>query len=97
MNTLATTARSQASRYIVNPDFTRAVLYFQDGSYLQFEHTSRANRWVKASAGDSMADTVSQAMHHFRLNAKHLQLYFEDGSDVEFFGPNLSVQEESKT
>jgi hypothetical protein len=32
-----------------------------------------------------MADSVCQAMRLFRLNAKHLQLYFTDGSDAEFF------------
>ena len=87
MDTLAKMARTQATRYVVNAEFNRAVLYFEDGSYLQFEHTTRKNRWAKASSSQSIAETLGQALQSFRLNAKHLQLYFEDGSDTEFFGP----------
>ena len=84
MGTLANKAHAQATRYVVNAAFNQAVLFFEDGSYLQFEHTSRTNRWARASASQSTADSLCQALQHFRLNAKHLQLYFEDGSDVEF-------------
>lgn len=80
-------ARTQATRYVVNADFNQAILFFDDGSYLQFEHTSRANRWAKASASPSMADRLCRALQRFRLNAKHLQLYFDDGSDAEFVAP----------
>jgi hypothetical protein len=31
-----------------------------------------------------MADSCCQAIQQFRLNAKHLQLYFADSSDLEF-------------
>ena len=85
MDTLAKKADSQAIRYVVNADFNQAVLFFEDGSYVTFEHTSRKNRWAKASADQSMADRFCQSLQYFRLNAKHLQLYFEDGSDIEFF------------
>lgn len=85
MDTLAKKADSQVTRYVVNADFNQAVLFFEDGSYLTFEHTSRKNRWAKASVYQSTADRVCQSLQHFRLNAKHLQLYFEDGSDMEFF------------
>lgn len=78
-------ARAQATRYVANADFSQAVLFFADGSYLQLEHKGIDSRWAKASAQPSTADTVCQAMRLFRLNAKHLQLYFTDGSDVEFF------------
>ena len=81
----ASLAREQATRYEVNEAFNRADLYFVDGSHLQFEHTSRSNRWARASAGQSMADWFGQLLQSFRLNAKHLQLFFEDGSDAEFF------------
>jgi hypothetical protein len=31
-------------------------------------------------------------LRQFRLNAKHLQLFFDDGSDAEFFsGPRPAV------
>ena len=83
-STQADFCRDNAARYVVNSAYTQAVLFFADGSYLQAEHTSRENRWVRASTADSVADRACRAMTGFRLNAKHLQLYFEDGSDVEF-------------
>jgi hypothetical protein len=73
-------------RYTVNAAFNKASLDFTDGSTLHFEHTSRSNRWARASAESTMADEICQALHQFRLNAKHLQLFFNDESDVEFFG-----------
>ena len=81
---LSQTTRAQVTRYIVNSSFTQAVLLFLDGSSLQFEHSGRTNRWAKASAEASMADQTCRALYQFRLNAKHLQLFFNDGSDVEF-------------
>lgn len=82
---LADAAKIEVKRYVVNASFTEAVLYFNDGSHLQFEHSSRANRWARASAAETMADKVCRSLYQFRLNAKHLQLFFEDGSDAEFF------------
>ena len=81
------TAHAQTARYVVNAEFNHAVLFFEDGSYLEFEHTSRKNRWARASSHQSTADRLCQSLRLFRLNAKHLQLYFEDGSDAEFFAP----------
>lgn len=83
--TSAETAHAQATRYVANGSFDKAILFFADGSYLQLEHTGIDTRWAKASAQPSMADSICQAMRLFRLNAKHLQLYFTDGSDAEFF------------
>ena len=80
----AQSAAERAVRYVANAEFNQAVLFFQDGSYLQFEHKGRESRWAKASANPSQADLACRSMSHFRLNALHLQLYFEDGSDVEF-------------
>lgn len=77
-------ARTHTTRYTVNVAFTRATLDFTDGSHLEFEHTSRSNRWARASADGTIADEIGRTMRQFRLNAKHLQLFFEDGSDVEF-------------
>ena len=81
---LADLAKTETGRYVVNAAFTQAMLYFKDGSYLQFEHSSRSNRWARASKDDTVADKICRSLHHFRLNAKHLQLFFEDGSDAEF-------------
>jgi len=94
MTTLAKTARAQATRYSAKADFTQAVLFFADGSYLQFEHTSTDNRWAKASTDHSTAGELGRALRLFRLNAKHLQLYFVDGSQVEFFGPDPAARTE---
>ncbi len=80
----AQSVAAQAVRYVANTQFNQAVLFFKDGSYLQFEHKGRDSRWTKASAGQTQADRTCRSMHYFRLNALHLQLYFEDGSDVEF-------------
>jgi hypothetical protein len=78
-------AKRHTTRYAVNPAFNRGLLEFTDGSYLQFEHTSRSNRWARASADATIADEVGRSIRQFRLNAKHLQLFFEDGSNAEFF------------
>ncbi len=80
----AQNAAEHVVRYVANAEFNQAVLFFQDGSYLQFEHKGRESRWAKASGNPSQADLACRSMSHFRLNALHLQLYFEDGSDVEF-------------
>lgn len=87
MSTTAQRTQTQVVRYVANPGFTQAILVFTDDSRLFFQHSSRADRWARASAADSMADGCCQAIHQFRLNAKHLQLYFADGSDLEFLSP----------
>ena len=80
----AQSAAAHAVRYVANSEFNQAVLFFEDGSFLQFEHKGRDSRWAKASAERTQADRACLGMSHFRLNALHLQLYFEDGSDVAF-------------
>ena len=85
MTSSADTIQKQVTRYVVNADFTQAVLFFADNSYLQLEHSGMDKRWAKPSLADSMADHACGAMRLFRLNAKHLQLYLDDGSDVEFY------------
>ena len=67
----------------VNEMANGAVLHFDDGSYLQFVHTSRSSRWAKASSEEGIAAQCCEALDKFRLNGKHLQLYFEDGSDID--------------
>lgn len=80
----AQSAAAHAVRYVANSEFNQAVLFFEDGSFLQFEHKGRDSRWAKASAERTQAERACLVMSHFRLNALHLQLYFEDGSDVAF-------------
>ena len=84
MTTFATIVQPQVVRYVVNAACTQAILVFTDESRLFFEHTSRENRWAKASREQSLAERCCEGLTQFRLNAKHLQLYFADGSDVEF-------------
>jgi hypothetical protein len=81
---LAEYVKRQATQYLANTAFTQATLNFLDGSELKFEHSSRDNRWARASAPGTAADKVCQSLRQFRLNAKHLQLFFDDGSDAEF-------------
>ena len=76
--------RNQVEKYVVNATYTRATLICVDGSSLEFEHSSRQNRWARASAELTMADQICRSLYQFRLNAKHLQLFFQDGSDAEF-------------
>jgi len=82
--TLAEFTHANAARSLANPRFDRAVLVFRDGSHIRFEHTSRQNRWARASSEGTTADRVCLALSRFRLNRKHLQLFFRDGTDVEF-------------
>jgi hypothetical protein len=77
-------AKRDAIRYLADRDYKRAALFFRDESFIEFEHSSRDTRWARASADGSMADGVCKSLRIFRLNAKHLQLFFNDGSDAEF-------------
>ena len=77
------TVREQATRSVANAAFNRAIVSFRDGSKLTFEHTSRQNRWAKASEEGTVAETICLAMTQFRLNARHLELFFRDGSSFE--------------
>ena len=81
---LADDVRKDALRYDADVEFKRAALFFRDGSFIEFEHSSRDTRWARASADGTIADKVNKWIRIFRLNAKHLQLFFEDGSDAEF-------------
>ena len=69
----------------VNENFTEAVLRFLDKSRLCFCHRV-GERWAKAvgpeqrEAEAGQAGELLSAMSMFRLNAKHLDIQFEDGS-----------------
>ena len=83
--TSADFARDRATRYVANAEFNEAAVYFKDGSFIQFVHKGLNTRWARPSTDNTEAGQVCRAIKIFRLNAKHLQLFFEDGSDVEFF------------
>jgi hypothetical protein len=65
--------------------FTEAVVQFSDGSRLYFCHRV-GERWAKAvgpeqrEAEAGVAGELLSAMTMFRLNAKHLDIQFSDGS-----------------
>jgi len=48
--------KDHATRYIANEQFTQAAVYFDDGSHLTFEHSSRADRWARPSSDGTTAD-----------------------------------------
>jgi hypothetical protein len=69
----------------VNENFTEAVMQFHDNSRLCFCHRV-GERWAKAFGSGQpedetgLAGKILSAMTMFRLNAKHLDIQFEDGS-----------------
>jgi hypothetical protein len=69
----------------VNADFTEAVLRLRDGSRLLFCHRV-GQRWARAVGPDAEASTAARVLARvalFRLNARHLDVSFEDGSRWE--------------
>ena len=65
----------------VNADFTEVVLALSDESNLCFCHQV-GERTVKAT-GTGACSRVLAKIARFRLNAKHLDIQFEDGSRWE--------------
>jgi hypothetical protein len=80
--------RSKFAGLEVHADFTEAVVALSDDSRLCFRHRVD-ERWVRAVEADStesrtsLAEEVLRTIAGFRLNAKHLQIVFADGSDWE--------------
>ena len=71
----------------VNDEFSQAVLKMRDGSQLCFCHKV-GERSATASADSTLAGQVLCCIKLFRLNRKHLDLLFNDGSQWEAdFGP----------
>jgi len=71
----------------VNEDFSEAVLVMRDGSRLRFRHRV-GERWARAvappeAAGETAAGRVLALIGQFRLNGKHLDVQFQDGSRWE--------------
>jgi len=79
---------TDVASFATQPPFAEAQLSFQDGSRLFFCHRV-GERWARAlGRQDADLDHGSagrwlQAMALFRLNAKHLDLQFKDGSRWE--------------
>lgn len=73
----------------VNKDFTQGILLLKDLSRLFFCHRV-GERWVNAvgesrePSATTLAAGVLQEIAMFRLNAKHLEITFNDGSSWEF-------------
>jgi hypothetical protein len=71
-----------------NDTFSEAVLLLADGSRLRFCHRV-GERWAKAEradgteAGGTLAAGVLATVATFRLNAKHLDVQFQDGGRWE--------------
>ncbi len=69
----------------VNADFTEAVMHLQDNSRLCFCHRV-GERWAKAVGPEEReheggkAGELLSAIRMFRLNRKHLDIQFDDGS-----------------
>ena len=72
----------------VNADCTEGQLVLNDGSQLCFCHRV-GERWARAVNSQSQEDAATLAgqllaqIKMFRLNAKHLEIWFVDGSSWE--------------
>jgi hypothetical protein len=72
----------------VNESFTDAVLAMRDGSQLLFCHRTD-ERFVRVASADERPGETGQAgqivvaISRFRLNRKHLDILFQDGSRWE--------------
>ena len=68
----------------MNEDFTEAVLTMRDGSRLCFRHCV-GERWAKATGSGeaALAGQLLPLIGTFRLNGKHLDIQFADGSRWE--------------
>jgi hypothetical protein len=81
--------RDRLQRLDASHDFAEAVLTLRDGTRLCFCHRV-GERWAK-SVGPSLQETrggsagdILASIAMFRLNAKHLDIKFNDGSYWEF-------------
>jgi hypothetical protein len=73
--------RAALSSVEVNDTFTEAVIGMTDGSRLHFCHRV-GERWARAE-GTGRAEEVLAMIALFRLNGKHLDVQFHDGSRWE--------------
>ena len=83
--TTAKLLEKQLSSSDVNSTFSEAVLTLSDDTRLCFHH-SVDQRWAKAVGPDGdesapgLATELIEQIDGFRLNAKHLDIQFRDGS-----------------
>jgi hypothetical protein len=83
--TRADTLQAALSHVEANETFSEAVLRLGDGSRLCFCHRV-GERWAKAVGPEQreteagLAGELLAAITKFRLNAKHLDISYEDGS-----------------
>ena len=83
--TTVETLRKSLLTVAANDDFSEAVMCLDDNSRLCFCHRVD-ERWAKAVGPDQREDAPGvageflAAIKMFRLNAKHLDIEFEDGS-----------------
>ncbi len=77
--------RQALDRAQANAEFSEAVLSLHDGSQLCFCHRV-GERWAKAVGPEGretepgLAGELLAGITMFRLNAKHLDIQFDDGS-----------------
>ena len=92
--TLPELARQSVTDYIVNSEFTEASLFFKDGSFLQFVHKSRDQRWARPSADDTMAGQVCQEMTsvYFTFFVDWMRLNFSGKAIYEYQGKKYGQQ-----
>src|SRR5262245_17652596 len=72
----------------VNDDFSEAVVLLQDQSRLTFRHrvgerSAAATGPAERAQADHQAIQILARLARFRLNAKHLEIEFADGSRWE--------------
>lgn len=83
--TIAERLRQSLSSVDANENFTEAVMTLSDDSRLCFCHRV-GERWAKAIGPEQQLDAAGlagellAAIRMFRLNAKHLDIQFADGS-----------------
>ncbi|HEY3968566.1 MAG TPA: hypothetical protein VGM05_28720 [Planctomycetaceae bacterium] len=84
----ATILRQALDRAEANSEFSEAALTLRDGTRLCFCHRV-GERWAKAVGPEGretepgLAGALLTGMAMFRLNAKHLDIQFDDGSRWE--------------
>jgi hypothetical protein len=82
----------------VNDDFTEAAVAFVDGSRLEFRHRVDERTAKAVGSQQARAGRVLAWIAMFRLNAKHLDVQFTDGSRWEMiFGSTTPFQRPTGT
>jgi len=75
----------QVRRLRVGKGYAEAQLVFNDGSFLHFRHdpyTRWLQAWTPEDEGGFARDVVPEVVR-FRLNRRHLEIWFRDESRLE--------------